>query len=95
MFNRIYYRVNHRLKRPIPIAAVLALIILVCSCQTIPIELSPGSGEKSNTADKLAEATDFPSGFPTPDVEKYGTCLAEGGRWEVLGFSGPGCNLPT
>jgi hypothetical protein len=22
-------------------------------------------------------------------------CLRQGGRWEVLGFSGPGCNLPT
>jgi hypothetical protein len=22
-------------------------------------------------------------------------CLQQGGRWEVLGFSGPGCNLPS
>jgi hypothetical protein len=39
--------------------------------------------------------TEFPPGFPTPDAEIYADCLEKGGRWEVLGFSGPGCNLPT
>jgi hypothetical protein len=43
----------------------------------------------------LAEPTDFPAGFPTPDPEDFAACMAEGGRWEVLGFSGPGCNLPS
>ena len=45
--------------------------------------------------EKLVEPTDFPAGFPTPDAEIFTTCLEAGGRWEVLGFSGPGCNLPT
>ncbi len=43
----------------------------------------------------LAEPTDFPAGFPTPDPEDFAACMAEGGRWELLGFSGPGCNLPS
>lgn len=43
----------------------------------------------------LVEPTDFPAGFPIPDPEIYAACLADGGRWDVLRFSGPGCNLPA
>lgn len=28
-------------------------------------------------------------------IETEAECLEQGGRWEVLGFSGPGCNLPS
>lgn len=28
-------------------------------------------------------------------TDEAAQCLRQGGRWEVLGFSGPGCNLPT
>ena len=28
-------------------------------------------------------------------TDQAAQCLRQGGRWEVLGFSGPGCNLPT
>ena len=43
----------------------------------------------------LPEPTDFPAGFPTPDADEFAACVQAGGRWDVLGFSGPGCNLPT
>jgi hypothetical protein len=43
----------------------------------------------------ISEPTDFPAGFPTPDPDEFEACMQAGGRWEVLGFSGPGCNLPT
>jgi hypothetical protein len=39
--------------------------------------------------------SEFPPEFPTPDPEQLQDCLNQGGQWEVLGFSGPGCNLPT
>lgn len=51
--------------------------------------------EETRPPQKTAIPTDFPPDFPTPDAEEYSDCLASGGRWEVLGFSGPGCNLPT
>lgn len=55
-----------------------------------------GSNESTpNPTPTPAEPTDFPAGFPTPDPDELAACLADGGRWEVLGFSGPGCNLPT
>ena len=70
----------------------LLLVILIVSsitaaCQAFqttltPITISP-------------EPTDFPADFPTPDAGILAECLSEGGRWEILGFSGPGCNLPT
>jgi hypothetical protein len=34
-------------------------------------------------------------GFENPDPAQVQECLNQGGQWEVLGFSGPGCNLPT
>lgn len=42
---------------------------------------------------KQAEATAIVETFELFDREAE--CLAQGGRWEVLGFSGPGCNLPS
>lgn len=37
----------------------------------------------------------FPSGFPTPLPRVLDACLGQGGRWDLLGINGPGCNLPT
>jgi len=42
---------------------------------------------------KQAEAFSIVETFRRTD--QAAQCLAQGGRWEVLGFSGPGCNLPT
>lgn len=33
--------------------------------------------------------------LPVTRPLEYLTCATQGGRWEVLGFSGPGCNYPT
>jgi hypothetical protein len=42
---------------------------------------------------KQAEASSIVETFRRTD--QAAQCLRQGGRWEVLGFSGPGCNLPT
>ena len=68
----------------------LFLVIVVCTIITAACQPSQTTPTTSD-----AEPTDFPAGFPTPDPEILEACLAEGGRWEMLGFSGPGCNLPT
>lgn len=34
-------------------------------------------------------------GSEDPDSTQVQDCLDQGGQWEVLGLSGPGCNLPT
>ncbi len=67
---------------------ILVMILFVCvttACQP----------NQTTLTSEPVQPTDFPAGFPTPDPEIFESCLAEGGRWEVLGFSGPGCNLPT
>ena len=65
--------------------AIIAAAIVAC-----------GSNESTpKPTPTAAEPTDFPAGFPTPDPDELAACLADGGRWEVLGFSGPGCNYPT
>jgi hypothetical protein len=37
----------------------------------------------------------FPPYYPTPAPEELEACLEKGGKWDVLGKMGPGCNLPT
>jgi hypothetical protein len=74
--------------------ALLMIVVvfsgITAACQ--PSQITPDPIMPSPTK---AEPTDFPAGFPTPDPEDLAACMADGGRWEVLGFSGPGCNLPT
>jgi len=74
-----------RAKYAMLIIVVVLFASAIAACQ--PNQITP--------TEELVEPTDFPAGFPTPDPEIYAACLADGGRWEVLGFSGPGCNLPT
>lgn len=71
------------------------ILILVVGCQASPGELSRDLDSEIEQTEEPTDPTPFPPGFSTPDAEKYADCLAIGGRWEVLGFSGPGCNLPT
>jgi hypothetical protein len=66
------------------------LSILLAACQP-----SQPAGTQNAPTPTTAEPTDFPAGFPTPDPDEFTACMEAGGRWEVLGFSGPGCNLPT
>jgi hypothetical protein len=61
----------------------------------VPTVSPTSTVEETSPPQKTAIPTDFPPDFPTPDAEEYSDCLISGGRWEVLGFSGPGCNLPT
>jgi hypothetical protein len=64
---------------------VLILPIFITACQPNQTTLT--------IPEDLPE--DFPSVFPTPLPEVLDACLAKGGRWDVLGINGPGCNLPT
>ena len=66
------------------------LLIFLAACQA-----TQSKGEDIVPTPTMPEPTDFPAGFPTPDPDEYAACMQAGGRWEVLGFSGPGCNLPT
>ncbi len=69
------------IKLAILLLAILLLQGFTAACQaSVPTEIEP---------------TEIPPGFPTPDPEILAACLEQGGRWEMLGFSGPGCNLPT
>ena len=60
------------------------------------IELSQ-TGEDYSSIDipetKQIEASFIIQTFKRTDPAAQ--CLRQGGRWEILGFSGPGCNLPT
>jgi hypothetical protein len=55
--------------------------IIELESQEIPLNSSPTS--------------EFLPRIPTPDPKVYEECRNKGGRWDILGFSGPGCNLPT
>ncbi|MGB3699696.1 MAG: hypothetical protein WA997_00365 [Anaerolineales bacterium] len=86
---------NRQLKLAMLVLVMMVLACLAGACQVIPTKQTTGTVEKTNPTQELADPTEFPPGFPTPDAVLYAACLAEGGRWEVLGFSGPGCNFPT
>jgi hypothetical protein len=59
-------------------------------------QVEPHQSELKNYPTPVLTATQgFPPGFPTPDPEEFDECKAQGGRWDILGFNGPGCNLPT
>ena len=81
MFNLNNLALNQAIKLGMLLLTIILIMGFVVACQTsLPRE---------------AEPTEFPPGFPTPDAEDLAACLEAGGRWEVLGYSGPGCNLPT
>ena len=72
------------------------LILFITLAMFAAAIVACGSNESTpKPTPTAAEPTDFPAGFPTPDPDELAACLADGGRWEVLGFSGPGCNYPT
>lgn len=75
------------------VLSILLLGLFIGACRST---FSVGA-DASDTSDPSAtySGSEFPPGFPTPDPEKVQDCQNQGGRWEVLGFSGPGCNLPT
>jgi len=76
---------NHEIKLMLIILVVILIAGMSAACQ--PFETPP--------IPPTAEPTDFPADFPTPDPKIFDDCISKGGRWEVLGYSGPGCNLPT
>lgn len=92
MFRR---RLHPEFYRFILAVLLLAMMVYASACRADPT-LSPTSTvEETSPPQKTSIPTEFPPGFPTPDAEAYSECLVNGGRWEVLGLSGPGCNLPT
>lgn len=76
-------------------ALLLGLVLFASACQDNPAVSPTITVDVTHRPQKTAAPTEFPPGFPTPDPGLYSDCLAKGGHWEVLGFSGPGCNLPT
>ena len=73
-------------------AKYVILIVVMVTFASVTAACQPN---QTTLTEELNEPTLFPAGFPTPDPGIYAACLADAGRWEVLGFSGPGCNLPT
>lgn len=69
---------------------LLLLLVLV-----LPIITSACQVNQTTLAGTKDLPEDFPSVFPTPLPDVLDACLTKGGRWDVLGINGPGCNLPT
>jgi hypothetical protein len=89
---------NHEFKSSFSLAIIwgmISLTMVAVGCQTKPADISTSPARTATVLSVPAVATEFPPGFPTPHPDTYAACLKDGGRWEVLGFSGPGCNLPT
>ena len=76
---------------------VLILFLVAAGLCTVFAACQPNQAATTDIppTSTMPEPTDFPAGFPTPDPDEFAACVDEGGRWEVLGFSGPGCNLPS
>jgi hypothetical protein len=88
-------KLNPRFHQIIFAVLLLATLVYTSACRVAPT-LSPTSTvEETSPPKNTVIPTEFPPDFPTPEAEEYADCLARSGRWEVLGFSGPGCNLPT
>jgi len=78
--------------------AVIMNVLALASCNTTSsgeIVTPDDPGGEVLVSTETPKSTPFPPDFPTPDPEKYQECMDQDGRWEVLGYSGPGCNLPT
>jgi hypothetical protein len=75
------------------VLSIILLGLFLGACRfTSSVEANASDTPGPSETDSGSE---FPPGFPTPDPEQFQDCLDQGGQWEVLGFSGPGCNLPT
>jgi len=75
---------------------IAAILILVTSCKDLPTTqdtVNPGQ-ESPNSVNT---STSQPSLTPTLDYDSMteDECKAHRGRWEILGFRGPGCNSLT
>lgn len=101
MINHFHLGLNNRarMKRIVYAVTAVAMIALtLVSCDSTSIGETTETGVPGSEIPRTSvppKSTPFPPDFPTPDPEKYQECIDQGGRWEVLGFSGPGCNLPT
>jgi len=74
-----------------PAIALLFLFLLFVIYRSYPPAkaFTARTTEDYSTPGKTGNSTFLP--LPTPDP----TCIAQGGRWESLGFKGYGCNMPT
>ena len=101
MINRFHLGLNKRsrVKRIVyAVTSVTMIALALVSCDSTPISETTETGVPGSEFPRTSvppKSTPFPPDFPTPDPEKYQECMDQGGRWEVLGYSGPGCNLPT
>lgn len=68
---------------------ILAVVMVLCSSLLLNA-CSPTTVEGGENG----EVGDLGGGNPAKP-ENQAECEELGGRWEVLGFSGPGCNLPS
>lgn len=101
MFTHIRYDLSdqsHWMRSIFVVLAITMFALALGSCSDTPFTetATPGNPGSEIPGTSLSpKSTPFPPDFPTPDPERYQECMDQGGRWEVLGFSGPGCNLPT
>ena len=101
MINHFHLGLNNRarMKRIVyAVTSVTMIALALVSCDSTPISETTETGIPGSEFPRTSvppKSTPFPPDFPTPDPGKYQECMDQGGRWEVLGYSGPGCNLPT
>jgi hypothetical protein len=87
MYSKYFSQVDSENRKFFLILVVLIVLgssVLLNACSPTTVEGGEnGSGEEIATSG------------PTERIDEEAECLEQGGRWEVLGFSGPGCNLPS
>jgi hypothetical protein len=75
------------------LSLLLVLLTLVLSaCGSASGDEVSGSEPE---ATPMETDSSVPPYDPTPEPDELEACLEKGGQWDVLGKSGPGCNLPT
>jgi hypothetical protein len=69
---------------------IIAALIFVCSAillnACVPTTVEGGAN---------GSAGGIGTSYSVERTDEAAACVEQGGRWEVLGFSGPGCNLPS
>ena len=75
----------------------LCLLLVLLTFVLSACETTRGDGNSGSVPETIPVETDSPLAplYPTPAPEELEACLEKGGKWDVLGKIGPGCNLPT
>jgi hypothetical protein len=71
---------------------LVLLIFMLSACNPVS---DAATLESATETTPVETDSSFTSLYPTPESEELEACLEMGGKWDVLGKVGPGCNLPT